>query len=90
MLVYLKKISLTFQNHHFQSVSTASNLSHPVLEPPLWCFSSLANHFVLGFQHFNSNLGHQRNDPKYCDIAHLRKIKKIHMQIKIYQTQTTA
>ena len=54
------------------------NLRHPqpslflfVLESPLWCFSSLANHYFKVLQHFNRNLGHQRNEIKYRDVAPL-------------------
>ena len=73
-----KKKRLNFSKTSFQSVSIFAILSHPcsflLQNHPFGVFSFLANHYFYILQHFtcNCNLGYQRDDSKYCDIAPLK------------------
>ena len=71
----LKKNWLNFSKSLFR---IRFNLRHPqpslflcALESSLWCFSSLENVYFQVSQQFYRNLGRQRNDSKYREVARL-------------------
>ena len=65
----LKKMAQLCENHHFQSVSIFAILVPFCSRITPLVFSSLENQFFYVSQHFNRNLGRQRNDKKYRGVA---------------------
>ena len=76
-LCILKKVAKLFQNRHFQSISIFYILSHPCsilfYNQPFGVFLPWKTIiFMFPNPEFNRNLGHRRNDSKYCDVAPLK------------------